>query len=169
MTSREAIIAAARQLFAEQGYTAVTIKDIASKAGYSPAMVMKAMGSKAELYAAATPLAPSDEELSTEPLGFQLARRLVERRETGQPEPWAMAPIRVHDSPDRELAREETRNKYLGWLSERLGPQQQKAELVMALLIGFGSGMRSIGLFAEVPAEELIQRYGAILQQIIDS
>ncbi|WP_394940241.1 TetR family transcriptional regulator [Psychromicrobium sp. YIM B11713] len=169
MNARDAIISAAQQLFGEQGYTAVTIKEVAAKAGYSPAMVMKTMGSKALLYAAATPAAPSYENWSGEPLGFHLARRLVERREAQHAEPWAMAAIRVHDAPDKEEARREVRTQYLARLREILGVHHQKAELVMSLLIGFGTGMRGLGLFSEVPPEELIQQYGALLQQVIDS
>nr|WP_246279654.1 hypothetical protein [Psychromicrobium silvestre] len=127
------------------------------------------MGSKAELYAAATPVVPAEELSDTEPLGFNLARRLVERREAGQTEPWAMAAIRVHDAPDKEKAREEIHDKYLNSLRDRLGKEAGKAELVMTLLVGFGSGMRTLGLFAEVPAEELVQRYGTLLQQVIDN
>ncbi|GAA1048802.1 TetR/AcrR family transcriptional regulator [Arthrobacter russicus] len=171
MNAREAIITAARELFGAEGYTAVTIKDVASHAGYSPAMVMKVMGSKAELYAAATPTAPAGDgaAFTAEPLGFQLARRLVDRRERQESEPWAMALVRVHDAPDKAAAREEIREKYLGWLQEQLGAGPDgRAETLMAMLIGFGSGMRSLGLFAQEPADDLVQRYGSLLQQVID-
>jgi len=57
-STRTAIVAAARSLFAERGYKAVTIRQIAKEAGLSPAMVMKVVGSKAELFAVATPLEP---------------------------------------------------------------------------------------------------------------
>lgn len=171
MSAREAIIASAQKLFGAEGYTAVTIKDVASHAGYSPAMVMKVMGSKAELYAAATPATPSGDmaTFTAEPLGFQLARRLVDRRERQESEPWAMALIRVHDAPDKVIARAEIREKYLGWLQEQLGPEPSaRAEILMAMLIGFGGGMRGLGLFAQEPADDLIQRYGSLLQQVID-
>src|SRR5699024_12015708 len=47
--SRSTILGAARQLFSEHGYQAVTIRDIATAAGVSPALVMKHYRSKAEL------------------------------------------------------------------------------------------------------------------------
>lgn len=171
MSTRETIIAAARDLFGEEGYTAVTIKDVAARAGYSPAMVMKVMGSKAQLYAASAPTAPVDPDSTlAEPLGFQLVRRLADRRDRGEPEPWAMAPMRVHDAPDKNAAREEIRQKYLAWLSERLPSQaQQHAEAVMAMLLGLASGMRTLDLFADVESEDFVQTYGSLLQQIIDS
>lgn len=171
MSARDAIVAAARELFGAEGYTAVTIKDIANQAGYSPAMVMKVMGSKAELYAASAPTAPSadDDVTLAEPIGFQLARRLVGRRDRGEAEPWAMAPIRVHDAPDKAAAREEIRAKYLGWLRDQLGPRAAaQAETVMAIMLGFASSMRSLDLFAEQDAEELVQRFGALIQRVID-
>ena len=39
--SRSAILEAARELFSEHGYKEVTIRDIATAAGVSPALVMK--------------------------------------------------------------------------------------------------------------------------------
>lgn len=80
-----------------------------------------------------------------------------------------MAPIRVHDAPDKASAREEIRERYLGWLQEQLGPGPVlRAETLMAMLIGFGSGLRSLGLFTEETADNLVQCYGSLLQQVID-
>jgi AcrR family transcriptional regulator len=47
--TRNKVVAAARQLFVEQGYTATTIKDIARVAGVALQSVYSAGGSKAEL------------------------------------------------------------------------------------------------------------------------
>lgn len=171
MSAREAIIAAASELFGTAGYAAVTIKDIAARAGYSPAMVMKTMGSKAQLYAAAAPSTFAEvDSAAAEPMGFQLVRRLVDRRNRDEPEPWVIASIRVHDAPDQDLARNEFRQKYLVWLSDRLPVgAQQHTELVVALLLGLGGAMRTLGLFADVEAEDLVQRYGSLLQQVLES
>ncbi|MDQ6739815.1 MAG: TetR/AcrR family transcriptional regulator, partial [Actinomycetota bacterium] len=86
--TRTAIVDAGRELFGERGYNAVTIKDVAARAGFSPAMVMKVMGSKAELYTASAPSAPNlDDAGSDEPVGHQLVRRIVARRDRGEAEP----------------------------------------------------------------------------------
>lgn len=48
-----AILAAARQTFAEDGYQRATIRAVAQRAGYDPALVMKHFGSKDALFRAA--------------------------------------------------------------------------------------------------------------------
>ncbi|NIQ52267.1 MAG: helix-turn-helix transcriptional regulator, partial [Gemmatimonadetes bacterium] len=48
--SRDAILTAAAELFAERGFDQVTIRDIATRANLSPAMVMKCGGSKKQLF-----------------------------------------------------------------------------------------------------------------------
>ena len=50
--TRAAIEAAARRLFAEQGYERTVIRDIAAAAGIDPAMVIRYFGSKDRLYQA---------------------------------------------------------------------------------------------------------------------
>src|SRR5437879_12978182 len=60
--NREAILAAAREQFAERGYDHATIRGIAARAGVDPALVHHYYGSKADLFAAALrlPVNPRD-------------------------------------------------------------------------------------------------------------
>ncbi|MCQ9163385.1 MULTISPECIES: TetR/AcrR family transcriptional regulator [unclassified Arthrobacter] len=174
-STREAVIHAARQLFGERGYTAVTVKDVAALAGYSPAMVMKVMGSKAKLYAAAAPEVPSSDVVTEfdEPLGFALVRRILRRRRQGEPEPWSMVPLLVQDAPDQEAARAELRERYTSWMAAQIGdtsPARQKSQLVVCVVMGLGAGIRVLGLLdgSDIAEEELIQHYGAIIQGIVD-
>lgn len=51
--TKAAILAAAREHFAEHGYQAATIREIAATAQIDPAMVMRYFGNKAKLFAAA--------------------------------------------------------------------------------------------------------------------
>ncbi len=51
--TRAAILAAARELFAEHGYERTTIRAVAGEAGVDPALVMQHFGSKDRLFAAA--------------------------------------------------------------------------------------------------------------------
>lgn len=175
LSTRDIIIGSARHLFAERGYSAVTIKDVAAKAGYSPAMVMKVMGSKAKLYAAAAPDVPTPEFHPgvDEPIGFALIRRILVRREAGESEPWAMVSLLVQDSPDQAAARSELREKYVSWIAGQIqdgSPDRQKSQLVVCAVMGLGSGLRTLGLLGreEIPDEQLIQQYGALVQSIID-
>lgn len=174
-TTREAIVGAARQLFGERGYTAVTVKDVAALAGFSPAMVMKVMGSKAQLYAAAVPDVPHSDALAgnEEPLGFALVRRIVLRRQKGESEPWSMVALLARDAPDQEVAQAELRDRYVNWMAGQIGdtsPAKQKSHLVVCVVMGLGVGMRVLGLLdtQEIADEELIQQYGALVQSIID-
>ncbi len=53
LAAREAILAAARQRFTEQGYERTTIRQVATDANIDPSMVMRYYGSKDGLFAAA--------------------------------------------------------------------------------------------------------------------
>jgi AcrR family transcriptional regulator len=174
-STRESIIDAARKLFGERGYTAVTVKDIAVLAGYSPAMVMKVMGSKAKLYAAAAPEVPGSDLVleQEEPMGFSLVRRILLRRQKGEAEPWSMVTMLVQDAPDQEAARTELRGRYVSWVAERIddtSPNRHKSQLVVCVVLGLGAGTRVLGLLEpeDMAVEALIQQYGALVQGIID-
>jgi len=80
--SRERIVEVARRLFGERGYTAVTIRAVASEAGVSPALVMKVAGSKEGLFALATPTEPTPlaSDVPLAGLGEHLVRRMLRRR-----------------------------------------------------------------------------------------
>ncbi|MFE3291288.1 TetR/AcrR family transcriptional regulator [Rhodococcus sp. NPDC059234] len=174
-TTRDAVIEAARELFARRGYTATTIKDVAVRAGCSPAMVMKLMGSKAGLLAAADPSEQTLDEAagSREPLGYGLVRRLVERRDNDAPEPFATALMLIHESADREAARADYERRYVAAIAERIGDtsaDKLKSHLVLAALLGLAGGTRTMGLLRSdlMDSEELIERYGALVQAIVD-
>lgn len=170
-TTRQAIIDAATTLFSERGYSATTVRDIAMLAGYSPAMVIKTMGSKADLYALAAPDIPVlDEPSHDEAIGYRLVRRIVSRRQTGESDPWAMATFLIQDSPDPDAARIETRRKYLTFINEQIGESADphRAEYVVCALLGLANGIRGFGVLREEPSEALIARYGAIVQAVID-
>ncbi|WP_405183067.1 TetR family transcriptional regulator [Nocardia sp. NBC_01377] len=175
-STRETVVAAARELFARRGYTATTIKDIAAAAGCSPALVMKLTGSKAELFAAADPSAAGLEEPppAEEPIGMQLVRRIVDRRDNDEPEPWAMAPLLIHESADPAHTRTATRNRYLDAIAHRIDDTTEhrvRAQLVILELLGLAAGLRHLGLLGPetIDPETLITRYGAAVQAIIDN
>ncbi len=56
MRTREAIETAAKQLFSENGYERTTVRDIGTRAGIDPSMIIRYFGSKEALFAhVATP------------------------------------------------------------------------------------------------------------------
>lgn len=180
----QAIAAAARTLFAQRGYNSVTIKDVAALAGFSPAMVMKVMGSKEALYAAVVPTvtderlvaetSKDDGESTTGSLGEALVRRIVARRTDGTPEPWVAASLRVVDAGDVPAARAEAQAKMLDWVAGQIGDttaHRIKAQLVATLLLGLASSVRIMGLFPPeyLPDQDLVKAYGALVQNTIDA
>jgi AcrR family transcriptional regulator len=86
--TRNAILAAARRRFADDGYERATIRAIAADAGIDPSMVMRYYGSKDGLFAAAVDVAlhlPALDELPPERRGEMLVRHFLSLWESGRP------------------------------------------------------------------------------------
>jgi AcrR family transcriptional regulator len=82
--TREAILAAARDRFAADGYERATIRAIAGDAGIDPSMVMRYYGNKAGLFAAASEVVlrlPAVERMPREDVGAALVQHFLERWE----------------------------------------------------------------------------------------
>ncbi|HLU54039.1 MAG TPA: TetR family transcriptional regulator [Pseudonocardia sp.] len=80
LAAREAILAAARARFTEQGYDRTTIRQVAADAGIDPSMVMRYYGSKEGLFAAAVDVDLRLPDLTTFPraqVAGVLARHFV--------------------------------------------------------------------------------------------
>jgi len=182
--SREEVRKAARRLFAERGYSHVTIRQIAAEAGVSPAMVMKLGGSKQALYAEATPPdpAPLDPDWPRSRIGEELVRRIVDRRSVDVSDPWLQALMAVIDAPDPEAARQQFRDHYVARLTTRIlggahhdeaigtsteESARTRAEMVAAMLIGLACTARTLRLLDDETAW-IIARYGAMIQAVID-
>jgi len=79
--TRAAIVTAARERFAADGYERATIRSIAADAGIDPAMVMRYFGSKERLFAAAArvdPPLPDLRQVPPEQVGELVVRHLLE-------------------------------------------------------------------------------------------
>ncbi|MFK0266441.1 TetR family transcriptional regulator [Streptomyces angustmyceticus] len=82
--TRAAILAAARDRFAADGYERATIRAIARDADIDPSMVMRYYGNKAGLFAAASEIevhAPDLSHVPREEAGARLVRHFLERWE----------------------------------------------------------------------------------------
>jgi AcrR family transcriptional regulator len=82
--TRAAILAAARERFAADGYERATIRAIAEAAGIDPAMVMRYYGSKEKLFATAAEFdlrLPDPASLPATGFGTILARHFIDRWE----------------------------------------------------------------------------------------
>ena len=171
-TTRDTVLQVARRLFGERGYAAVTIRQIASDAGISPALVMKVAGSKEQLYADATPSepAPLDPDLPTEGLGELLVRRLLDRRAQDVAEPWLRAIYLLHDAPDPPAARAEFRQRFLGRFPTDDPDSRRRADLLACTLLGLAAGARSFRLLdpATTDLEAVVREYGTVVQGLLD-
>lgn len=76
--TRAAILAAARETFAENGFQKATIRAVARRAGYDPALVMQHFGSKTELFREAASIDLDVSEVLPGPPATQ-AERILRR------------------------------------------------------------------------------------------
>lgn len=175
-TTREVIIDAARMLFAERGFTLTTIRDVAEAADVSPALVMKLTGSKAELFQSAASEAPRVTDVAdlSESLGCRMVRALVERRNSGDFEYWAMVPFILQEAPDRDAAREKMTAAFVPRIAAAIGDdssRQVRSRLVVTLMLGLASGLRTFEMVTPdvIDSQSLIATYGALVQNVIDN
>jgi len=172
--AHESIRAAAAELFNQRGYNSVTIRAIAAAAGCSPAMVIKTMGSKEQLFALVAHNGPTDSEFTMsggDDVGYELVRRVLERRRRGERDPWAIVPILVHEAPDPEAVRSELGSRYLGNLARIIGdttPDRRHAAIVLCLILGVASGIHTMGLLDEANIDDVARFYGRLVQAEID-
>ena len=177
--SRERILQVARRLFGERGYTAVTIRAVASEADVSPALVMKVAGSKEGLFALATPDEPTPlaPDVPLAGLGEHLVRRMLRRRDEEAAEPWLRAVYLLLDAPDPASARAEFRERFLGRFVGAGAPSNaadpdtnRRADELACLLLGLATGLRTFRLLdpATTDLEAVATEYGAIVQRLID-
>ncbi|MEU3500556.1 TetR family transcriptional regulator [Streptomyces hundungensis] len=85
LATKDAILVAARERFAADGYERATIRAIARDAGIDPSMVMRYFGNKEGLFAAASAIdlrIPKADELPVEGLGAALVAHFLDRWES---------------------------------------------------------------------------------------
>jgi len=178
--TREEILVAARQLFAQRGYQATTMRAIAAEAGVNAALVHHYFGSKEQLLVAAMnlPLNPADaiRELRDAGPRDQLGERLVRffvrtwrDPQTGQP---LQALLRASASSDAGAAtmREFVENVMLARLSTLLGIPRLRLAGGFAQLVGFALAGTVIGIepLASASEDELVALLAPSIQRYVD-
>ena len=178
--TREEILVAARQLFAQRGYQATTMRAIAAEAGVNAALVHHYFGSKEQLLVAAMnlPLNPAAaiRELRDAGPRDQLGERLVRffvrtwrDPETGQP---LQALLRASASSDAGAAtmREFVENVMLARLSMLLGIPRLRLAGGFAQLVGFALAGTVIGIepLASASEDELVALLAPSIQRYVD-
>jgi AcrR family transcriptional regulator len=140
--TRAAILAAARERFAADGYERATIRAIAADARIDPAMVMRYYGSKERLFAAAAELDMRLPDLATVPaamVGPALVRHFLERWEGDE----ALTAL-LRAAATNEAAAERMRGIFASQVAPALAPLCQdpaqapsRAGLVASQVLGF--------------------------------
>jgi AcrR family transcriptional regulator len=139
--TREAIAAAARELFADVGYDRATIRAIASAAGVDPALVIRFYGAKEALFREVMALSPAIADaiagLAEGPrdtVGRRLAGLIVGALENPATRPMVLGRIRSATShPDAAALVRETLTRDVGRLTAALTDDRPE---IRAVLVG---------------------------------
>jgi AcrR family transcriptional regulator len=178
--SRERILAAARERFAEHGYGGATMRGIAAEAGVDAALVVHFFGSKAALLHAAVEW-PFDPEVEMPKLladgRRQVGRNLVRLFVTTWDEEGRRDPIlTLIDAATSEpqaatMMREFLRDRLFAPLVDRLDVDRPalRGQLAGSQLIGLGLTRYLLRLepLAEADPDELVEWVGPTLQRYL--
>jgi len=133
-SSRQRLLAAARELFTERGFERTTTRDIGERAGVDAALIARHFGSKAGLYVASL-RAADDGPLPPLTVPGRL-RDLLERLDRAGPGPVFHAAVRRQDDPivQTEAAAELRRRLVVPLVED--GASELVAEVAVAAFAG---------------------------------
>jgi len=174
VATRQAILEAARMLFAHDSYERVTIRDIACKAGIDPALVIRYFGSKENLFLATLDKGncsslPGGESMG---LGHGLIHHYLSHWSKQDASDPLLIMIRSASSNDNsDILRQALNEQFLQPIAEQVGGPDGhlRAELALSQLIGVNI-MRSLlhtEALSAIPDEQLIQIVGSVCQHYI--
>lgn len=178
--TREAILAAARDRFAAEGYARATIRTIAAAAAVDPALVHHYFGTKQELFTAALDL-PVDipralaEVLSGDPhdVGERLVRRFLAEWDGPEARSALTALLRTAVTSEQvaDMAREFMVGELLGRAVRALDPPHGawRTTLVASQLLGLAMGRYVLRIepLASADAETLAATLGPTVQRYL--
>ena len=178
--TREAILDAARRVFAEHGYQHATIRDVARLAGVDPALVHHYFGKKQELFVAAVrlPVNPAEQLMAVLALDpDQAGERMVELflsvwdHAADQSPLLALVRSAVGDEHAAAMLREFITEEVLGEIARRLGSPDARlrATLVGSQLMGMAMARYIIKVepLASAPAAQVVAAIGPTLQRYL--
>ncbi|MBE9374519.1 TetR family transcriptional regulator [Saccharopolyspora sp. HNM0983] len=161
--TRQALLRAAADLFAEKGFTATTVRDVAGRAGVNQALVFRYFGSKQELFAA---VLGSDAELAASEPVDELPRRVLDALVGEEPDAEhhrLLAMLRsCGDADAAQLLRTEVGERYTARLAELSAEPDARlrADLVLAWFLGLGLLRSVLGAESLVRADpEVLERH----------
>ncbi|GGF30688.1 TetR/AcrR family transcriptional regulator [Subtercola lobariae] len=180
--TRQAILTAAQARFAQDGYTAATIRKIAADANVDAALVMQFFGSKEELFATIMSISPAAMSRITvafegpeEGIGERLTRAYLELWEGPPAESDPLLGI-LRSAITNELAATQLREFILARLLEGIGDRLEadpqialRAGLASTMLIGVIVGRRiiQVQLLVDEDRETIIHLVAPGIQRIL--
>lgn len=175
--TRDRILAAAREIFAREGYEGATIRGIAEAASINPSMVMRYYGSKEALFAQVAQLDFQGGYLAAVPraeLGEALVRHVLGRWEDPEVGPAMAAMTRAsftHGPAQERTA--ELFGRELGRLFTALGIAERSPHtgpLIATQMLGLGICRYVLKLPGAVglPRDIIVARVGRVVQSYID-
>ena len=170
--TRDALLDAARELFAERGYDRTTLRDLGARAGADPALVARYFGSKEGLYRSVLVSEAAPGAVEGGPRG--VAELLTGLWEQAPPGPAVQGLVRSDTDPElRAAAAERLEEQLLAPLTEQLAlvgavDARVRAELVMAVLVGVGMARAtgSLEALSALRREELLELLGPALDAL---
>ncbi|MFI9271416.1 TetR family transcriptional regulator [Kitasatospora sp. NPDC052896] len=172
--SRELLLRAALELFAERGFDRTTTREIGERAGVDPALIARYFGGKTQLY-----IATMHEELGAalpaDLLDTERLRGLLTRVTRRGPGPVFRSAVLPHDDPGvQEAARVQLHRRLVTPLREHLveagaDRPQLRAELAAAAFTGIvlARGGNAFGELAAADPEELVDLIHPLLGALL--
>ncbi|MEW9614591.1 TetR family transcriptional regulator [Shinella sp. S4-D37] len=174
--TREAILEAARLLFAQKGYDGTTVRDIAAAAAIDPAMVIRYFGGKDTLFARAADIdlrLPDLAALPRDAVGEALVRHFLAIWEGGGDA--TALPIALRSAASNELAAARLREIFATQVAPAIarlaGPDTPAvAGLVATQILGlaFTRYVLKLPPVVALPHERLVAEVGRSIQAYID-
>lgn len=172
--SKDAIRVAAAALFSELGYSHATVRDIASRAGVDPALVIRYFGSKEKLFIE-TMQSQADSALALDGPRDSMGERLVRSILASEPQTRStfLALVRASDSGNvGTVMRVSHEDGFVAPLLAHLdGPDREiRARLAAAMIGGlmYSLWIAQDAALLALDRDELIAKYSPALQLLID-
>lgn len=174
--TRAALLKAARSRFADRGYDATSLRDVAADAGVDAALVVRYFGSKEDLFAAA--LNACDDrswmDAGAEGLGERLAALLVDAHPCTEDVEGLMILLRSSGSPKaREVISQWGDESFLGPLSEMLDGEDAalRAQMTGSVMLGvmLSRALFCRGDWVDADQEKFRARLAAVFEACVQA
>ena len=178
--TREAILEAARRLFAEQGYDRTSMRAVALEAGVDPALVSHYHASKQALFVASVELPfepaavlPGILQGDRKTIGLRLATFLVGvlESEEGRRRITGLVRAAASEPEAARMVRELLTRQILATVVEHLGADeaQRRASFASSQIMGLVMARYIVGVepLASLPPEDVVRVIGPTLQRYL--